>query len=561
MTVQLPIGISDFAKLRECGAYYIDKTQFIVDLLATPTEAVLLPRPRRFGKTLNLSALRYFLEKGAADRSALFEGLAVWRSEAARRHFARYPVVSLTFKDVKMASWADAYPAIRRVIAGALGEHDYLLADGALRPHEARAFQAALDGTAGREVYATALGDLTRMLARYHGERAVVLIDEYDIPIHSGFTGGYLDEVTEFFRNFLSGGLKDNPHLYKGVLTGVLRVAKENIFSGLNNVRVHGVLGPDHASAFGFTEDDVAALVGALGRPELMADLRQWYDGYRFGEVTIYNPWSVLNFALHPEQGFRPYWVFTSSDDVLRGLVLERGYPITKEVATLLGGGTLEVEVEEHVALREVATNPAAIWGLLLHAGYLTARSQRLEEGRLYAGLALPNAELRYVWEKSVRVWVDAAFGKSGRVQALWAAMLAGEEEAFGQLLEELVMGTLSPHHTGGAMPERVYQGFILGMLVDLSDRYTVRSEVEAGLGRCDVAVTPRRAGLPGAVLELKRLRERAGETVEHALAAALGQLAERRYAEPVRAAGATAVREWAVVFDGKRVWVRRAGG
>jgi hypothetical protein len=269
----------------------------------------------------------------------------------------------------------------------------------------------------------------------------------------------------------------------------------------------------------------------------------------------------VLNFALHPEQGFRPYWVFTSSDDVLRGLVLERGYPITKEVATLLGGGTLEVEVEEHVALREVATNPAAIWGLLLHAGYLTARSQRLEEGRLYAGLALPNAELRYVWEKSVRVWVDAAYGQSGRARALWTAMLAGEEEPFGQLLEELVMGTLSPHDTGGAAPERVYQGFILGMLVDLGDRYTVRSEAEAGLGRCDLAVTPRRPGLPGAVLELKRLRERAGETVEHALAAALGQLAERRYAEPVRAAGATAVREWAVVFDGKRVWVRRAGG
>ncbi|HSN98638.1 MAG TPA: AAA family ATPase, partial [Candidatus Nanopelagicales bacterium] len=320
--LRFALGVSDFRKLREAGSVYVDKSLLIEDLLDAGAEALLIPRPRRMGKTLNLSMLRHFFEKSGVDNAPLFADLAIARSERAQQHFQRYPVVFMTFKDVKSASWEQCLESLVGVLGGAYRDHEYLLESSSLKPHEAETFTAIVTRKATEVQYRSALIDLCRHLHAHHGERVVLLIDEYDTPIHAGYTGGYYDQAVTFFRNLLSGALKDNPHLFKGVLTGILRVAKESVFSGLNNLAVYSILRSELSEHFGFTEDDVTSLVGAVGEPALLHDLRAWYDGYRFGGRAIYNPWSVLSFLDSADRQFRPYWVATASTEIVRDLLI-----------------------------------------------------------------------------------------------------------------------------------------------------------------------------------------------------------------------------------------------
>ncbi len=558
--IRIPIGISDFRTLRQDGLYFVDKSLFVRDVLADSAGSLLLPRPRRFGKTLNLSMLRAFVEKSAEDRTPLFEDLAVWQDPEARRHFGRYPVIHLTFKDVKAPNIAACMAGIRLLLAGAFEDHRYLLQSAALSDTQRTNFEAVLARTADDALIEASLRELSGALARHHGERCIILIDEYDIPIQAGFQYGYYDEVTLFFRNFLSAGLKDNPHVWKSVLTGVLGVAKESIFSGLNNVKVRSILNPRYSDAFGFTTAEVAHLATRLGKPDMAADIAHHYDGYRFGGTTIYNPWSVLNFADQPDQGFVPYWVFTSADDALRHLVLERAPAVSKEFETLLNGGTLTKGVTEHVVLRDLDRNPDTLWSLLLMSGYLTARTVRLVNAGHVAELALPNEELRYVFRQSIRSWLNDGLGDAAQVQLLLDAMLRGDEETFAELLSVLVRRTFSYFDTAAPLPERVYQAFMLGLLVHLENDYEVRSQPEAGYGRADVVVRPKLPGWPGVVFEFKQVRTFANETVEAALSAAVQQIESRRYTEQLVAAGASPILAYGIVFDGKRVWLRRAG-
>jgi hypothetical protein len=561
MMFRAPIGISDFANLREEGAYYVDKTRLIVDVLEGGAQALLLPRPRRFGKTLNLSTLRTFVEKSAIDRSTLFEGLEVWGSQEARQHFQRYPVVFHTFKDLKAPTWQDTLAAIRGVVAAELQRHRYLLDGTVLAPEDKDRFARMLREEAEPTSYWSVLGMLSRWLAAHHGERVFILIDEYDIPIQAAYANGYYDEAVAFFRNFLSAGLKDNPHLMRGVLTGVLRIAKESIFSGLNNVDVCSILTTKFSTAFGFTQAEIERIATDIGDPRIAEHLQDWYDGYRFAGHTIYNPWSVLNYAGHPEDGCRPYWVLTSSADVLRGLVLERGHRMDEELGVLLAGGTVSKVVSEHLVLRELETDEDAVWSLLLMSGYLTARAVEQRGADLHAELVIPNKELHHVFRTSVTSWVKAGLGgRSAQIEKLLRAMLGGDEATFEELLGRLVQGTFSYHDAQGAEPERVYQAFLLGLTVHLEETHLVRSNRESGLGRYDVAVIPKRAGEPGVVVELKQLRSWRDEALEAALDSALAQIASRGYAAELEAAGARPIHCYGVVFDGKQVWLRRAG-
>lgn len=562
MTARIGLGPSDFRQLRQEGTYYVDKSRWLVELLGDPNQVLLFPRPRRFGKTLNQSMLRYFLEKSAEDRRPLFEDLAVWRSEEARRHFGRYPVVSLTFKALQASSFDGVYGDCKEIIAGAYEQHRYLLDEDALTPEYAERFQAILDGSANSARVQRSLLELSRHLRTYHGEQVVILIDEYDAPIHSAHVNGYYDQMVAFIRGLLSAALKDNPHLFKAVLTGVLRIAKESLFSGLNNVMVQSILSHYYSDSFGFTQVEVQALADAMGQPALAEQLAHWYDGYRFGDTTIYNPWSVLSFAQRPQDGFRPYWVLTSAEDVLRPQVFERRAAVAGGVEVLLRGEALTCEVSEHLVLRDLDRNANAVWSLLLHSGYLTARSVRLQAGRQLAELVLPNSEMRFVFERSIRSWMEYGLDSDPTaVHELLAAMLEGDEETFGEHLTTLVSRTFSYHDTGGDQPERVYQAFLLGLLVYLQESHEVRSNRESGLGRYDVMVLPRQAGEPGVVLECKRLGRGRDRSVDEGLTAALRQIGERDYAEELKARGATPIHAYGVVFDGKRVWVRREGG
>ena len=548
MTFAAPLGMSSFKDLRRAGAVYVDKTASMAALLRAPVPAVLFPRPRRFGKTLWLSTLAAWVEPGAD--AALFEGLAIADDTAAKAHFGRHPVLSVSLKDVKCTSWPECEVALAGAIAKAAEPHRSVL------DTVSREGRAALEAVMSKQARSVALQDalrsLTGALHAHYDEQVVLLIDEYDTPIHAAYAHGYYDEAIVFFRNLLSGGLKDNPAVFRGVLTGILRVAKESIFSGLNNLIVYSILDDAYADAFGFVDDEVRGLAEAAEASDRMPDIRAWYNGYRFGGATVYNPWSVLNFLEAQPDEPCPYWVNTAADDLIRSLLLRRAPASLGELEALVRGETSEQPVSEFVVLRDIDRHSEALWSFLLLTGYLTVESRRRDGMRWQAALRVPNREVLSLFRHVFLGWLERGGSPGYRVEDLLAALLTGDAEAVEWLLTGLLVDHWS-YHDGGRLGEAVYHAFVIGLLVRMADDYRVESNREAGFGRADVLLTPRQAGRPGVVMELKVPRRKSPEGT---LREAMDQLAARRYADELRARGASPVVELGVVFDGKQVWV-----
>jgi hypothetical protein len=555
----IPIGIDDFRMLRQQGLEYVDKSHLIREVLDQAAQAILLPRPRRFGKTLNLSMLRYFFEKRGEDLSALFADLSIAHAgDAYQAHFQRYPVVFITFKDVKAESWDLAWHAIQRKIGALYNEHRELLTGGHLSGREAADFQAILDGTAGRAVYESALLDLCRALHHRHGERAVVLIDEYDEPIHMGHVRGYTAEVIAFFRAFLGSGLKGNIHLQKAVLTGILRVAKESIFSGLNNLAVFSLLRPEFSTCFGFTEPEVTGLLAEAGHAELLDAVRSFYNGYVFGGTAVYNPWSILSFIASRDKLLRSYWVSTSSNDLIRETLQRHALRVQPAIEALLEGGSIEQRLDENVALDDLGKRESALWSLLVLAGYLKAEPAPGVPGEVPPyRLSIPNREVREVYTSTFQDWLAQRLGDASGTAELTRALLEGDAEALEEQLQAFTTNLLSYHDTR-LRPEQVYHAFVIGLLATLEPDYLVRSNRESGSGRPDVVILPRLPGRPGVILELK-VAKPGKMTPKKALAEGLAQIRANDYGAELRAVGATPVHAFAVAFDGKRVSVRSA--
>ncbi|MFT3775794.1 MAG: AAA family ATPase [Minicystis sp.] len=554
------LGISDFRMLREGGFAYVDKTALVDDVLTEGAQVLLAPRPRRFGKTLNLSMLRYFFEKAREDRSALFAGLHAASSAIARVHFQRYPVIFLSFKDVKPTTWENCLGGIAGVIADAFAEHTYLLTEGKLDTADTAFFTSIHERRATQPVLASALRLFSRLLARHHRERVIILVDEYDSPIHAGYTHGYYDEVIAFFRDFLSGGLKDNLYLFKGVLTGILRVAKESLFSGLNNIDVFSILRPRLATRFGFTEDEVRGLVEAAGRPDLLDEARAYYNGYLFGGQAIYNPWSVLSFLDNEEHLLQPYWIDTSSNDLVREQLVSGPEGVQAELEVLLAGGAVDKPISENIVLRDVSPRSDTLWSFLLFTGYLKPVRLWFDEGERWATLAVPNTEVSIALRTMARSWLVSQVGGDNQLRSLLDALLRGDAPTLEKHLSDMVKVNLSYFDAADPEPERFYHGLVVGLLAGLGSGYEVRSNRESGFGRRDVLVLPKTAGKPGVALELKRVASEAGETKEKALATALRQIRDKDYAAELRARGASPIHEMAAVFEGKRAYVRVAG-
>jgi hypothetical protein len=565
MPQRIPIGIDDFRKLREGGLEYIDKSDLIERLLDRPgVEVVLLPRPRRFGKTLNLSMLRYYFEKRGEDLSYLFNDLSIWRAGAAyRAHFQRYPVIYFSFKETKFERFERAFAAIRKKIQVLFDEHSYLLESDRLSDREARDYRAVLEGTAEQALYDRSLLDLSAYLRKHHGEKVVILIDEYDEPVHAGHLHGYAPAILEFLRAFLGGGLKSNENLYKAVITGILRVAKESIFSGLNNLGVYTLLRGEFDRCFGFTEAEVTALLDRSGCADRLPAVRAWYDGYRFGGEVIYNPWSVLSFldaqsAGDAEPG--PFWLSTSSNDLIRELIERYAMRLEPVFEVLLEGESVERVLDENVVLGAVREDEDALFSLLVFSGYLKAekRSRGPMEQAAHL-LSIPNREVRLVYATTFRNWMKARLeGHGGNLDRLSRALFSGDAEGFEEQLQAFVTNVLSFHDAGSLHPENVYQGFVVGLLAALEPAYAVRSNRESGKGRPDVIIRPTQPGRPGVVLELKVARP-GKKTLEQALAEGAAQLQANDYGAELRAAGASPVLAYAVAFDGKAVRVQAA--
>jgi hypothetical protein len=570
MPMRIPIGVDDFRELREGGLEYVDKTHLIQEIIDRPgVKVMLVPRPRRFGKSVNLSMLRVFFEKREEDLWPLFEGLRIDRAGGAyRAHFQRYPVVSLSFKGIKPSRFADCREAFIERIITLFDQHRAVLDSAALSEVDQRRYRQILDGTASSALYAESLFHLTAALQRAHGERAIVLIDEYDAPIHAAWQHGYYREAVELLRGFLEAGLKDNPHLHKGVLTGILRVARESIFSGLNNLAVYTLLNEEMNTCFGFTEPEVAALLEEAGAPELLPSVRAYYNGYVFGGEPIYNPWSILHFIASTDRALVPYWVTSSANELVKSLLERHAFAVDPDMETLLSGGSIEKKIDEDIVFPELLENQGALWSLLVFSGYLRAERGPVTPGLPLppARLSIPNEEVAQLYRTTFQSWMDQGLrAKGGAADALLDALLKGDVERLERQLQLLATHLVSYHDAATADPERFYHGLMLGLLASLEPDYEVRSNRESGEGRPDVWIKPRRAGKPGVVLELKLARPK-GKTMARALLEGREQIEKGDYRAELRAAGVEPVHALVVAFDGKKVRVEsadapRAGG
>nr|VFJ44327.1 MAG: PD-(D/E)XK nuclease superfamily protein [Candidatus Kentron sp. FW] len=554
-----PIGLSDFPRLIREEYAYVDKSLLIRSVLDSPAQVLLLPRPRRFGKTLNLSMLRAFFERNRPENADLFRGLAIERAgEEYMAHRGRYPVVFLTLKDVKTRTWEDCLGHLRQVISEEFKRHEMLLEGEFLDTQEQKLFRKVRACECAGHELENSLRNLLTWLERATGEQVVVLIGEYDTPIHAGYQEGYYEKIHSFMGNWLGGALKDHSSLKKGVLTGILRVTWESIFSGLNNLTVAGILkaGP-FADKFGFTEPEVEKLLADSALSGRLPEAREWYNGYLFGETVIYNPWSVLNFIHKQPAPPAAHWVNTSSNDLVRELLESGGTEIPADLEALLAGGSVECEVMEDLPLRDLRGDSWAIWSLLLFSGYLKPVGVRETAMGPRHRLAIPNIEVTILYRRIVHYWLTRHI-RPRRLDDLLNALVAGDVPEFAKHLQTLVLNMLSYHDTAGGkdkMPEAVYQSFVLGLLANLGDRYRIRSNIESGLGRADVLMSPVEPGSRGIVMEFKRLKE--GEEMERELSAALNQIEEKCYAATLRAEGRGEVLALAVVFDGKQLQVR----
>lgn len=545
------VGEADFRSLRRSNYGFVDKSFFIRDVVSDSSKVLCFPRPRRFGKSTNLSMLGYFLRKTDEDLTDIFEGLEVTRDADTMKHFQKYPAISISFKDAKGTTFAEAIAAIREQILTAYREHRQLFEPEA----KVEVTLAAQLRRVRMEEATTAdlvfsFKWLSHALYEYHKERVVILIDEYDTPMHAGYSHNYLDEIIGFVRSFLSACLKDNSAVFKGVMTGILRVARENMFSELNHIKVHSIIDPRYATSFGFTENEVRDIVD----PERFDEVRDWYNGYIFGGQVIYNPWSILNYV--DEGLLKPYWVNTGGTQLIETLAVKRGMALSDKSATLLNGGSIDTIVDPHIVLRSIDQNPEAFWNFLFFAGYLKPIDLRLIEGDYHAKLAIPNKEVFIVYRDLFQQWLYRRDPNHAQTKEFVKALFDGDAPGVQEALETIMLSAISVHDKGPAdqQPEKLYHGFVLGLLVHFKDQYEVQSNPEAGYGRADVLIRSKQPGKPGAVMEFKVKAPDAAPEV--ALVSAAKQVREKQYAASLHAAGVERVYEYAMAFDGKKVFV-----
>jgi hypothetical protein len=554
MSHRLPIGMSDFRKLRENNYYYVDKSLFIKEVINRSSEVLLLPRPRRFGKTLNMSMLRYFLEKREKSLASLFKGLAIFNDTEIMKHQGQYPVIFLTFKSCKGPTFEKCLSEIRRLLKKLYLEHKASVYPK-LSPNEQKDYDLITEKKGDTGDIEEALSFLMQLLHQQTGKRVIVLLDEYDAPIHAGQEHGYYDDIILFMKLLLGNALKDNSDLEKGVVTGVLRVAKESIFSDLNNLDVLSLLRSEFDEYFGFTENEIEKLSQDFSLGEFVDTLRRWYNGYLFGNQVIYNPWSIINFLMSKDRFPRPYWINTASESLLRDIITRTDPDFQEQIETLLAGGTITSPLNENIVLRDLAYNESNIWSLLVFSGYLKPVSITLKEEEPIYEIAIPNIEVRSFYRQTIKQWVQQRIG-SKRLQSLLLALTKTDFETFGELLKEMVLTVLSYHDTAGQEPEKVYHAFVLGLLTHLMDRYVIRSNRESGYGRYDVLMIPHNKEEPGFIFEFKKVNRPKEESEVEAMKSALAQIKDKQYATELRELGVTRIWGIGVVVDKKQVWL-----
>ena len=554
MKKPLPIGISDFKEIIDDGYAYVDKTLLIEEFEEKKIKVALIPRFRRFGKTLNLSMLRYFFEKGKEDTSYLFKDLKIWKNEKYRGLQGQFPVIFITLKDIKHSSWQKTFTSLQELIGKEFERHSYLLDGTTLTSTEKEDYLRIIRREDGETLIEKSLLLLSEWLCRFHNKRVVLLIDEYDTPAHAAYVGKYYDTLIGFLRNWLSGGLKDNVFLERGVLTGILRIAKESIFSGLNNVSTFTILNETFSDKFGLLESEVKQLLEDYSLPEKLSDIRNWYNGYRIGSSTnIYNPWSVLN-CIANKGALAPYWVNTSENALMKQLITQGTDEFKADIEQLLKGDIIEKKIDEGVVFSQLHQSPNALWSLLLYCGYLTL--DRTPSYGTPCHLRIPNIEVGELYKSMILEWFEKSIHEH-KYNMLLNSLITGDIDTFSQLFQEFMFSSVSVFDVPSEDSEKIYHGFILGMLIGLSDRYEVKSNRESGLGRYDVMLIPKDPSHLGIIMEFKKIGRFEKSTLEAAVESALKQIEDKHYAQELIDRGVKRILYLGFAFQGKEVLIR----
>lgn len=555
----LPIGVENFEDLMTHGYYYVDKTLFIKELLDMKGKVNLFTRPRRFGKTLNMSMLRYFFEKGEKDPEELFRGLKIMETgEKYLAQMGRYPVISVSLKSMKQYSYELAFEMLKKAVREEYGRHwEQVKTTGKLALSDQERYIRIRDLQGTEADYADSLKFLSECLYICTGRKSVILIDEYDVPLENAYFSGFYDGMVGLIRSLFESALKTNDYLEFAVVTGCLRISKESIFTGLNNLKVVSITNDTFAEHFGFTQEEVEKMLGDYGLEENLETVQKWYDGYRFGEIEVYNPWSVINYVdscYKNKQAFaKPYWSNTSSNSIVRDLVEHADISVKQEIEGLIEGGTIEKPIHEDITYDDMHSTQDNLWNFLFFTGYLKKISQRQEGETIYMEMAIPNSEVRYIYKNAVLRWFEEKVEKKTEkkeLTPLYESLLKGDTEKMGEILSENLMETISFYD----YQESYYHGFLAGLLRPI-ENYIVQSNRESGNGRPDILVRYPSVRGKAVILEIKVAKTY--QELEKKCDQALWQIEEQKYEEGLRREGYKDILKYGIAFYKKECMVK----
>ena len=559
MSRTVSIGYQEFDDIIKNNLFYIDKTMFLKEWWENHDLVTLITRPRRFGKTLTMSMTEQFFSVKYTD-SHLFEGLSIWKEETYRKLQGSYPVLFLSFANIKETSYAETRAKICKLIQLLYRQYEFLLEGDTLSVEEKSDFKRVSAEMEDYEV-SLSLQQLSHFLYRYYGKKVIILLDEYDTPMQEAYVNGYWEELSAFVRNLFNATFKGNAFLERAIMTGITRISKESIFSDLNNLKVVTTTADEYAECFGFTEEEVVQSLKEYGYTDRVEDVKEWYDGFTFGnKKDIYNPWSILNFL---DTGkLRAYWANTSSNHMAGKVLREGSKDVKQQFEMLLNGNCIKVMIDEQILYTHLAVKESAIWSLLLASGYLKVVETELVErtGRIYYTLALTNKEVRIMFEALIHEWfADYDSGYNDFIKAL----LLGDVRAMNAYMNRIAMATFSFFDSGNktsaeSQPERFYHGFVLGLIVELEDRYVITSNRESGFGRYDVMLEPRNTADDAIIIEFKVQDLDSEKTLQDTVVMGLNQIEEKRYAAALTARGIpeAKIRKYAFAFQGKKILI-----
>ena len=561
---KISIGVEDFKELIDKDGYFVDKTLMIEKLIESNAMVTLFTRPRRFGKTLNQFMIRRFLEDERTrsgeriDNGHLFDGLKIAEcGEEILSHQQQYPVIFLSLKSAKQPNFEEAYKKLCGEIAGEFRRHQYLLEGNSLADDQKNIFQKIMTKQSDYGEYNDALKFLSECLWQYHGKNTIILIDEYDVPLENAYFRGFYDEMIDFIRSLFESALKTNPYLEKSVITGCLRISKESIFTGLNNLKVDSVLRTEYGDSFGFTESEVEEMLAYYNLQEELTEVKRWYDGYLFNDIEIYNPWSIINYVYDRDRKITqfalPYWSNTSSNSIVREMVGEADEMAKADLETLINDGTIEKPVHEDITYGDIHQTQDNLWNFLFFTGYLKKISERKDESgeTLYLTMAIPNTEIKTIYKNSIAYWFEQRMKETDR-SPLKHALETGDCEAAEDFINRQLADTISYYDYA----ENFYHGFMLGILTNIGG-YRVKSNRESGNGRPDIVMTESKFRGRAMILELKVSETISG--MEKKCEEGLAQIEKGNYTQPLSDDGYQPILKYAICFFKKGCMVRKA--